>query len=71
MINNMLYIITFILLGLAFAGISIKTILKKNGKFSGTCASANPFLNKKNEPCGICGKLPNETDCKEPKMNLN
>ena len=67
----MLFIITFLLLGIAFAGISIKIILKKNGKFSGTCASNSPFLNKNNEPCGICGKLSTETECKEPKINLN
>ena len=67
----MLFIITFLLLGIAFTGIAIKIILKKDGKFSGTCASNSPFLNKKNEPCGICGKLPDETLCKEPKMNLN
>ena len=67
----MLFIITFLLLGIAFAGISIKIILKKNGKFSGTCASNSPFLNKNNEPCGICGKLPTEKECKEPKINLN
>ena len=29
------------------------------------------ILNKSNEPCGICGKLPDEAECKEPKMNLN
>lgn len=67
----MLFVITFILLGLAFAGIAIKILVKKNGKFSGTCASASPFLNKNNDPCGICGKLPNETECKNPEMNLN
>ena len=67
----MLFIITFLLLGIAFAGIAIKIILKKDGKFSGTCASNSPFLNKNNEPCGICGKLPDETLCKEAKMNLN
>ena len=67
----MLFVITFILLGLAFAGIAIKILVKKNGKFSGTCASASPFLNKNNEPCGICGKLLNETECKNPEMNLN
>jgi hypothetical protein len=33
----------------------------------GTCASASPFLNKDNEPCGICGKLPTETECKNPE----
>ena len=67
----MLFVITFILLGIAFAGISIKIILKKNGKFAGTCASASPFLNKNNKPCGICGKLPDQLECQEPKINLN
>ena len=59
-----LFIITFLLVGLAFAGIAIKIIVKKDGKFAGTCASASPFLNKNNEPCGFCGKPPEEfKDC--------
>jgi hypothetical protein len=62
-----LFLITFLIVGLAFAGIAIKIILKKDGKFAGTCASASPFLNKDNEPCGICGKLPKETECKNPE----
>ena len=48
---------------LAFAGIGIKILLKKNGKFSGTCASKNPLINKEGEPCGLCGAMPDE-DCK-------
>ena len=64
-----LFFITFLLVGLAFAGIAIKIILKKDGKFAGTCASASPFLNKDSEPCGICGKLPAETECKNPEIN--
>ena len=64
----MIYIITFILVGLAIAGIDIKIIVKKDGEFAGTCASASPFLNKNNEPCGICGKLPTETECKNPEL---
>ena len=67
-----LYLITIILLAIAFAGISIKIILKKDGKFSGTCASNSPFLNKDNDkPCGICGKLPEENECKKSSLNLN
>jgi len=58
-----LFLITFLLLGLAFAGISIKIWAKKDGKFSGTCASQSPFLNKDNQPCGLCGKMPDEADC--------
>ena len=64
----MIYIITFILVGLAIAGIAIKIIVKKDGEFAGTCASASPFLNKNNEPCGIGGKLPTETECKNPEL---
>ena len=59
-----LFLITFVLLFLAFAGISIKIWGKKNGEFAGTCASQSPFLNKDNQPCGLCGKMPEETECK-------
>ena len=61
-----LVFISFVLLGLAFAGIAIKIIVKKDGKFAGTCASQSPFLNKNNQPCGLCGKMPEETECKNP-----
>lgn len=49
-----------------FVGIGIKILVKKNGKFSGTCASQSPFLNKEGESCGLCGasaeeKCKNET----------
>ena len=47
-------------LALAFAGIAIKILVKKDGKFAGTCASNNPYLNKEGEPCGMCGALPDE-----------
>jgi hypothetical protein len=59
-----LLFITFVLLALAFAGIAIKIWGKKDGKFSGTCASQSPFLNKNGDACGMCGKLPEEQDCK-------
>lgn len=48
------------MISLAFAGIAIKILLKKNGKFSGTCASQNPLVNKEREACGLCGALPEE-----------
>lgn len=61
-----LLIITIVLLGLAFAGIAIKIWAKKDGKFAGTCASQNPYLNKSGEPCSFCGKMPDETkDCND------
>ena len=64
-----LFLITFGLLFLAVAGISIKIWAKKNGEFAGTCASQSPFLNKEKEPCGICGKLPNQGECKNPNTS--
>jgi len=67
-----LFIITLVLLGLAFAGIAIKIWAKKGGEFAGTCASQSPFLNKEGEPCGLCGKLPSQqTDCDLPKPEDN
>ena len=66
-----LFLITFLLLGLAFAGIAIKIWSKKDGEFSGTCASQSPFLNKDNQPCGLCGKMPEEADCKNPTVAQN
>ena len=61
-----LFLISFVLISIAVAGISIKILTKKDGKFSGTCASQNPFLNKNNQPCGLCGKMPNDEECKNP-----
>ena len=55
-----IFLITIIMLFLVFAGIGIKIILKKNGKFSGTCASQSPFLNKEGENCSLCGAKPEE-----------
>ena len=53
-------IIAIFMLAFGFAGIGIKILLKKNGEFSGTCASQSPFLNKEGEACGICGAKPEE-----------
>lgn len=52
-------------MALAFAGIAIKILGKKNGRFAGTCASQSPFLNTEGEPCSYCGKMPDEQDCKK------
>ena len=48
------------LIGLGFAGIAVKILFKKNGEFSGTCASQSPFLNKEGEACSMCGAMPDE-----------
>ena len=54
---------------LSIIGFSIKILLKKDGKFAGTCASQSPFLNKDGESCSLCGKTADEiincTDNKE------
>ena len=55
-----IFVITILMLMFVFVGIGIKIILKKNGKFVGTCASQNPFLNKEGETCGYCGKTAEE-----------
>jgi len=54
------FLITVVMIAFVFAGVGIKLLLKKNGKFSGTCASQSPFLNKEGEACGICGAKPEE-----------
>ena len=56
------------LLALCFAGIAIKLIVKKDGEFSGTCASNNPLLNKERDSCSFCGATPDEK-CKKPAEN--
>ena len=58
-----LALLTIALLGLAFAGIAIKILLKKNGEFAGTCASNNPMLQEEGVTCSVCGARPDE-QCK-------
>ena len=65
-----LYIITIGLILFAVLGIAIKIWAKKDGEFAGTCASQSPFLNKKGESCGYCGKTPDQFDnCNESQQN--
>lgn len=56
------------LIGLGFAGIAIKIWAKKDGEFSGTCASNSPFLNKDGEQCSFCGAMPSEQCKSEDKQ---
>ena len=58
-----IFLISIILIAIASSGIAIKLIVKKNGEFSGTCASQSPFLQNSDEPCGICGKIPTSSEC--------
>ena len=53
-------LISVVFMALAFAGIAIKLLVKKDGKFAGTCASQSPFLNENGESCSICGAKPEE-----------
>ncbi len=59
-------LLTIALLGIGFAGIAVKILLKKNGKFAGTCASNNPLINEEGSPCGLCGAKPDEM-CAKPE----
>ena len=56
-------LITILLLSLAFAGIAVKILLKKDGKFAGTCASNNPLFQNDEGSCSFCGAEPEE-QCK-------
>ena len=54
------FLITIFMLAFVFSAIGIKILIKKNGEFSGTCASQSPFLNNEGESCGLCGAKPEE-----------
>jgi hypothetical protein len=60
-----LVFLTVGLLALAFAGIAIKILVKKDGQFAGTCASNNPMLQDEGAACGVCGARPEEQCRKE------
>ena len=62
-----IFFITILMMSFVFAGIGVKVLLKKNGKFAGTCASQNPFLNKEGQSCGLCGAKPDER-CKNEEI---
>ena len=63
--NVMVIFLAIGLMALAFGGIAIKILVKKDGEFSGTCASNSPILNKEGESCSSCGALPDEK-CQKP-----
>ena len=62
-------LLAILLLGLAFAGIAIKILVKKDGKFAGTCASNNPLLQEKDAACGLCGARPEE-QCRKDDVQV-
>ena len=55
-----LFLVVAGLLGLGILGMAVKIWGKKDGEFAGTCASNSPFLNKEDEVCSFCGKMPDE-----------
>jgi len=55
-----LVIVSIVLVALAIAGIAIKVLVKKNGRFSGTCSSNNPLFQNEGGACSICGAKPEE-----------
>lgn len=60
-----LILLTIGLLAIGFMGIAVKILLKKDGKFAGTCASNNPLINEEGAPCSFCGAMPDEQCQKE------
>ncbi|MDP4827253.1 MAG: membrane or secreted protein [Flavobacteriales bacterium] len=62
-----LALLTIALLALAFAGIAIKLLVKKDGEFAGTCASNNPLLKEEGANCSVCGARPQE-QCKQESI---
>ncbi len=56
----LILLVSLVLMLLSFAGIGIKILLKKEGKFEGTCASMNPETNPDGEPCQFCGRTKDE-----------
>jgi rRNA maturation endonuclease Nob1 len=62
------FLVAAALLGLGFAGIAIKIWAKKDGEFSGTCASNSPFLNEEGKACSFCGAAPQDK-CKKDESS--
>ena len=58
--NMFVVLLSILLVALAFAGIAIKILVKKDGKFAGTCSSNNPYFQEEGGACGICGAKPEE-----------
>ncbi len=53
-------ILSILFLALGIAGIAIKILVKKNGRFSGTCSSNNPLVQGNDGSCSICGAKSDE-----------
>ena len=51
-------LLSILIVAVAFSGIAIKIILKKDGEFAGTCATNNPMLKNEIGECTVCGQKP-------------
>lgn len=56
-------LLSILIVAVAFSGIAVKIILKKDGEFAGTCATNNPMLKNEIGECTVCGRKPSE-ECK-------
>lgn len=54
------FLLAIAIVGIAFAGIAIKIIFKKDGEFNGTCATNNPMLKNEIGECTVCGQKPGD-----------
>tara|TARA_B100000965_G_C19528266_1_gene729890 strand:- start:713 stop:922 length:210 start_codon:yes stop_codon:yes gene_type:complete len=59
-------LLAIIIISIGLIGICVKIIFTKNGEFSGTCASKNPYLNQSGEKCSYCGADP-LLECKKDR----
>jgi hypothetical protein len=65
-IQIMTTLIVIVFIALFFALMSVRVLLKKDGKFKGTCASQNPYLAKEpGAPCAYCGRTIHEEGTSE------
>jgi hypothetical protein len=56
-------LLAILFIAIAFAGLAVKIIFKKDGEFVGTCATNNPMLKNDIGECTVCGSRPGE-ECK-------
>ncbi len=61
-------LLAILILAVAFSGIAIKIIFKKDGEFVGTCATNNPMLKNEIGECTVCGSKPG-ADCELDEGN--
>lgn len=62
-------LLAILFVAVAFAGIAIKIIFKKDGEFNGTCATNNPYLKNEIGECTVCGRQADE-ECKNDNPQI-